>query len=729
MNRRTRTLFLLAIFLLIGLSVFPASPALAQDQPPIYFPLFMHYTDPRYASGLDGGTVVNVIVDPSDPDTLYAGTWGNGIYKSTDAGANWIHIVEGLRSPYIYEIAVDPHDSQHLLASVYEQGIDQSFDGGATWSSVSGFVGYFVAYSIDFDPVDSNNVYAAMREETIYDSSGNAVWWPGGVWKSTDGGGAWVDSSSGITEDYIYDLAIDPNDPDTIYTANHKTGVYKTEDGGENWVKRSSGLIHQDIRDIQVNPVNGRVYAGLWDGYGFAYSIDGGNYWISNSWSINNDLYVFDIQSDPKQPDSVYLATSNGAYLCDSPTSGSSCSIMANSGEFVWDLALDINGPTAANGRTMNMYTGIQYFGLYKSADGGVDFDPSYQGIRANVVKSVMVNPVNPDIQFVSAYNRGLFRTLDGGVTWKPLHDVLALEFINDIAARPGSVEAVYIGDSYGGIQFSLDNGNTWVSGNSGLSRSVDDEIITSDVASSGGGIDPDAYGWMDPVDLQDLIDAVGVIPTADRASSADVETIGFDPVDSTKMFAGKNGGGVAYSNNSGVSWSNSNLAYGHVLDSLVDPDLEWKYLIGMQDYGVKVSSDRINWENFGTGLPSGADVYGLALQGTGIYLAGTDQGLYRMDIGDGLTWSKIELDVEVRDIVVDPTNPDMIWAATLEGLYYGLPTGAEGAYEWTNYDLDDSNNDRMYVIEIISVSGSTREFYIGMDGGDINHLIVDLLP
>jgi hypothetical protein len=375
------------------------------------------------------------------------------------------------------------------------------------------------------------------------------------------------------------------------------------------------------------------------------------------------------------------------------------------------------------------MYTGIQYFGLYKSADGGVDFDPSYQGIRANVVKSVMVNPVNPDIQFVSAYNRGLFRTLDGGVTWKPLHDVLALEFINDIAARPGSVEAVYIGDSYGGIQFSLDNGNTWVSGNSGLSRSVDDEIITSDVASSGGGIDPDAYGWMDPVDLQDLIDAVGVIPTADRASSADVETIGFDPVDSTKMFAGKNGGGVAYSNNSGVSWSNSNLAYGHVLDSLVDPDLEWKYLIGMQDYGVKVSSDRINWENFGTGLPSGADVYGLALQGTGIYLAGTDQGLYRMDIGDGLTWSKIELDVEVRDIVVDPTNPDMIWAATLEGLYYGLPTGAEGAYEWTNYDLDDSNNDRMYVIEIISVSGSTREFYIGMDGGDINHLIVDLLP
>ena len=400
MKKRTRTLFLVVTLLLIGLSVLPTSPALAQGQPPIYFPIFMYQEDPKYAFGLDGGTVVNVIVDPTNSNVLYAGTWGNGIFKSEDAGATWTHRVEGLRSPYIYEIAVDPLNPQHLLASVYTHGIDQSLDGGLTWTPTSGFPGYAVSYSIDFDPVNSQNVYTAIRTATVGDV------YPGGVWKSTNGGNSWVEKSSGIVEDYIYDLAIDPNNHNIIYTANHRTGVWKTTNGGESWSKASSGMVDGDIRGIQVAR-DGRVYAGFWDGYGFAYSDNGGGSWTNNSWSNNNNLFVYDIQSDPKQPSTVYLATSTGAYVCSSPSAGSTCSVLASPGDFVWDLALDTLGPAAANGRTMTMYTGIQHFGVQKSDDGGTDFDPSYKGIRANIVESVMVNPANPDIQYVSAYNRG----------------------------------------------------------------------------------------------------------------------------------------------------------------------------------------------------------------------------------------------------------------------------------------------------------------------------------
>jgi hypothetical protein len=67
-----------------------------------------------------------------------------------------------------------------------------------------------------------------------------------------------------------------------------------------------------------------------------------------------------------------------------------------------------------------------------------------------------------------------------------------------------------------------------------------------------------------------------------------------------------------------------------------------------------------------------------------------------------------------------------MIWAVTLRGLYYGVPTGSEGAYDWTKFDLPNSNNDRMFVIEVVP---GAREFYIGMDGGDLYHLTEDLLP
>ncbi len=173
-----------------------------------------------------------MIVDPYDSNIIYAGTW-EMLYTKVLTQVNLDSYYWGLRSPYIYEIAIDPLNSDHLLASVYENGIDQSFDGGNTWSPVAGFDGYSVVYSIDFDssislsePTRSGTVYAAVRQETIILPTGNI--YPGGVWKSIDGGDSWgevTNKDNGFyEEDYIYDLAIDPNHPSTIYTANHRTG-------------------------------------------------------------------------------------------------------------------------------------------------------------------------------------------------------------------------------------------------------------------------------------------------------------------------------------------------------------------------------------------------------------------------------------------------------------------------------------------------------------------------
>ena len=736
MKRHSRTWLFLITIVLISISFFPIGEVAGQNEPPIYFPYISVYQNPYYAFGLDGGTVENVIVDPENSDIVYAGTWGNGIYKSLDGGETWdIHITDELRSAYIYEIAIDPLNSNHLLASVYEHGIDQSFDGGMTWEPTSGFPVYSVAYSIDFDSsvqledphVRSSTVYAAIREQTIYQSSGNI--YPGGVWKSFDGGDNWQQvtliENGFYEEDYIYDLAIDPNDPQTIYTANHRTGVYKTTDGGANWVKMSRGLIHEDIRGIQVNPINGQIYAGIWDGYGFAFSDNGGFTWVNNIYTHSLGLYVYEVQYDPHQPNNVYLTTASGVYFCKKPTAYSTCSLVANKGKFVFDLALDLNAPAASNGQTKFMYTGVQHFGLFKSNDGGVEFDPSYRGIRANIVRAITIDPINPDIQYVSASYRGLYKSVDAGNSWKSLHYALDLEYINDISINPDTPDTIYVGDKYGGIYYSLDGGESWQPGNSGIARSVspDEDEIEVDVPE--GWIDEDDYKWMDPVDLQDLLDAVGS-SSADRGTLLPITTIGFAPNDRSRMFAGTNGGGVLYTNNGGLSWSTSSLKSGFVMDSLVDPNQNEEFLIGIADYGLKVSSDRYNWRDMRDGLPAWIDVIALEIQGDGEYLAGTGEGVYRLDKSIGETWIKLGLDTEIHDLVVDPVNSQMIWAVTWEGLYYGRPTGVDDAYEWIKLDLVGSNNEHMQVIEVIP---GVHEFYIGMDGGDIYHLTEDLLP
>lgn len=741
MKRQTQ-LFLtgLIVFIIFITAFIPADLASGQGTPPEnYIPFFTVNRDPYYAFGLDGGTVENVIVDPTNSSIIYAGTWGNGIYKSLDGGVTWpIHVTDELRSAYIYEIAIDPVNSQHLLASVYEHGIDQSFDGGITWDAVAGFDGYYVSYSIDFDSTNqigepgdpdyrSATVYTAIREQTYY-SSGYV--YPGGVYKSTDGGYTWVQktftTNGFLEEDYIYDLAIDPRNPNIIYTANHRTGVYKTTDGGEHWVKKSSGLIHQDIRGIQVNPVTGRIYAGIWDGYGFAYSDDNGNSWVNNAPTRSMNLYVYEVQYDPNQPEDVYLTTSTGAYLCESPTAKSTCSVLANGGKFVFDLALDLSGPVGNNNRVQNMFTGLQHFGLHKSDNGGLSFNPSYNGIRANIVRAVTVNELDPDIQFVSTSYRGLYRTTDGGQNWEALHYIINLTFINDIVFTPGTLDTLFIGDKKTGFHFSSDTGDSWILANSGLSRSETDDVIQIEAADSAGWIDADDYGWMDPVDLQDLLDASSPEPV-DRVGGISIKTISYDPDNSSIMFAGKELGGVVYSRNGGLSWSDSNLISGYANDTMVDPSWVNRYFVALDDYGVKISGDLINWKDKNAGFPSRLAVYALALQEPGVILAGTTGGLYRMELAGEATWIDLGLAEVIRDVIVDPTNSAMIWAATQNGLYYGLPTGPEGAYEWTKFDVPGSNNDRIMVIEVIP--GTERDFYIGMDGGDLVKLPAEILP
>jgi len=204
-----------------------------------------------------------VAVAPSRPDVVYVGTgeadmrsqisYGNGMYKSTDAGKTWTHIgLEPTRQ--IGKVIVDPRDPDvvfvaalgHVYGANPDRGVYRSRDGGATWQKVlfkSNDVG---AIDLAFDPGDSQTIYASLWNTrrppwSIYPPS----YGPGsGLYKSTDGGVNWQQLTSGLPTDGLgrIGIAVAPTNRTRVYAiVDAKTGgLYRSDDGGATWRLASS---------------------------------------------------------------------------------------------------------------------------------------------------------------------------------------------------------------------------------------------------------------------------------------------------------------------------------------------------------------------------------------------------------------------------------------------------------------------------------------------------------
>jgi photosystem II stability/assembly factor-like uncharacterized protein len=79
-----------------------------------------------------GGTIYSIAIDPADSNTVYAGAWGGGVYKSTDGGGQWADVNNGLTNRIVRSLAIDPADSNTLYAGT-DNNIYISYDGGQTW--------------------------------------------------------------------------------------------------------------------------------------------------------------------------------------------------------------------------------------------------------------------------------------------------------------------------------------------------------------------------------------------------------------------------------------------------------------------------------------------------------------------------------------------------------------------------------------------------------------------
>ena len=88
------------------------------------------------SNGPDGGTVLTVAIEPTDPQTLYAGADNGGVFKSTDGGTSWRSANTGLTSFVVRAIIVDPMSPDTVYIGT-NGGVFKSTDGAATWRTVN----------------------------------------------------------------------------------------------------------------------------------------------------------------------------------------------------------------------------------------------------------------------------------------------------------------------------------------------------------------------------------------------------------------------------------------------------------------------------------------------------------------------------------------------------------------------------------------------------------------
>jgi photosystem II stability/assembly factor-like uncharacterized protein len=305
-----------------------------------------------------------IAVAPSDPNIIYVGTGagiirpdlstGDGMYKSTDAGATWTHL--GLReSQMIADVVVDPTNPDRLFVAVLghpygpnpERGIFRSTDGGQTFEKVLYRDEYTSGNDLLFDPADPNTVYAALWQQQqsfreSYEFGGTG----GGIFKSTDGGTTWRPLTNGLPAVIEANLAAAPSNPRVIYamvagtpregegtdraTTTGVVGLYKSTDAGESWTAvnvpegpMGPATAHVDTRPlarigggdlptITVDPSDENViYSAtivMWR------SVDGGVHWSAVRGAYGGDDYQ-KIWINPNNSDIIFTVSDQGAVI------------------------------------------------------------------------------------------------------------------------------------------------------------------------------------------------------------------------------------------------------------------------------------------------------------------------------------------------------------------------------------------------------------------------------
>jgi len=445
-----------------------------------------------------------IAIDPKDSETVYVAAqgplWGpggdRGLYKTTDGGKTWKKILSISDNTGVTDVVIDPQNPQTVYAASYqrrrhmwtlinggpESALYKSTDAGATWNKLKaglpttdlGRIGLAIS------PVDPNVLYATVE----------AADRKGGVFRSNDRGGSWEkrnEFDAGAM--YYARIVADPQNVDRIYVMN--VFLMVSDDGGKTLRRLGEKSKHVDNHDIWIDPKDNNHYLVGCDG-GVYESYDRGA-----NWEFKSNLSItqfYDITTDNALPFyNVYGGTQDN-FSFGGPASTRSASGIVNSDWFV------TNGGDGFHSRVdpedpNTIYAALQNGGLvrFDKRTGermGIQPQPGHgeEPLRWNWDSPLMISPhLHTRVYFAADK---LFRSDDRGDTWQVVSGQLSRGLDRDklpvmgkvwsmdavaknqstaffgnasaLAESPKKEGLIYVGTDDGLIQVTEDGGKNW---------------------------------------------------------------------------------------------------------------------------------------------------------------------------------------------------------------------------------------------------------------------------
>jgi Tat protein translocase TatC len=224
--------------------------------------------------------------------SVYAGSFGSGVFRSDDRGANWSPINRGLTDPFVLCLAIAPDGA--VYAGTFRGGVFRTRDAGQTWEPLNAGL---KRLEVKVLLVDGPVIYAGTGD---------------GVYRLAAGEDRWTVLTKGLDETLVHALVMTPDR--TLFAGTSGKGVFRRDAAGTGWTRLSQGLVDHEglvenfIRVLTVGTAQ-VVYAGTFDG-GVFRSPDGGRTWRPISRALPNDS----IRGIVTHDQGLFVATGRGIF-------------------------------------------------------------------------------------------------------------------------------------------------------------------------------------------------------------------------------------------------------------------------------------------------------------------------------------------------------------------------------------------------------------------------------
>ena len=635
-----------------------------------------------------------ITMNPQNSNELWVGTgenvggrhvaYGDGIYKSTDAGNTWKNM--GLkRSEHISKIIIHPHNSDiiwvasqgPLWSSGGDRGIYKSTDGGKTWIKTLGDEKWVGATDILIDPRNPNLLYAAtwQRHRTIAGYMGGG---PGtAIYKSIDGGENWKKLVKGLPSSNMgkIGLAISPQKPDVIYAAielNRRTGgVYRSENQGEEWVKMSDavagGTGPHYYQELYASPHNfDELY--LADNY-MQYSSDGGKTFSRMNESekhVDNHAVAF----RKNDPNYILVGCDGGLYESFDKTKNWKFIDNLPLTQF-YKIAVDDDYPF------YNVYGGTQD----NNTQGAPSRTDNIHGIRNSDWFILLggdghqpaTEPGNPNIVYVQ-WQRGNLnrhnRITGENIYIKPQpklgEKTERYNWDAPILVSAHNPQTIYFASQR--LWKSEDRGDSW-------------RPISNDLTNNISRIRTKFFGshqkWDNPWDLYAM------------SNYSTITSISESPINQGLIYIGTDDGVIQVTENGGESWKKINIKNinGLPKDSYVNDikaDLFNENIVyavfdnhkngDFSPYLYKSENKGNTWKKISSSIPENTILWRIVQDhiNSNLLFLGTEFGVYFSNNG-GIDWNKLSggiPNISVRDLAIQKRENDLVAGTFGRGIY-----------------------------------------------------------